>query len=109
MPDSKDKPTASTPLPLSPTGHPLPRRTSPANSITLRHHKLARDASLRAITGKAPAKETSDLSSPRRNSSGDSHETRQSDPKKWFDQSNENPTATFDNTLMEGSSHLNHT
>jgi hypothetical protein len=69
--------------------------------VTLRHHKLARDASLRTITGKSPTKESSGISSPRRNSTGDSHETRKSDPKKWFDQANENPTATFDNNLME--------
>ncbi|KAJ6441029.1 frequency clock protein-like protein [Purpureocillium lavendulum] len=44
---------------------------------------------------------THPTSSPRRNSSGDSHETGQSDPKKWFDQSNENPSATFDNNTMD--------
>ncbi|KAI9147715.1 Frequency clock protein [Paramyrothecium foliicola] len=101
MPDNKDNTTGSPPSPLSPTGHPLPRRAPPGESVTLRHHKLARDASLRAASGATPTKPESDLSSPRRNSSGDSNETKQSDPKKWFDQSNENPTATFDNTLME--------
>ena len=35
----------------------------------------------------------------RRNSSGESHATGQSDPKNWFDQSNENPTAIFGNAM----------
>jgi hypothetical protein len=45
---------------------------------------------------------TATTTSPRRNSSGDSHETGQSDPKTWFDHSNQNPTATFDNHIMDG-------
>ncbi|TFB07608.1 Frequency clock protein [Trichoderma ghanense] len=87
---------------LSSTGHPLPRRASPENSITLRHHQLARDASLRASRGSAPPKPNNqDSSSPRRASSGESHETGQSDANKWFNQSNENPTATFDSNAMD--------
>lgn len=84
-------------------GHPLPRRTSPANSVTLKHHRLARDASLRASAGSGPANHTNSNSnsSPRRNSSGESHDTGRSDPRKWFDQSNQNPTATFDNSVMD--------
>jgi hypothetical protein len=91
------------------TGHPLPRRSSPANSITLRHHKLARDASHRANPGASGRdRSTNTSSSPRRNSSGESYETGNSDPKKWFDQSNQNPTATFDHNVMDGmvTSHL---
>lgn len=38
-------------------------------------------------------------SSPRRNSSGDSHETTQSDPRTWFDQSNENPAAAYSQSM----------
>lgn len=83
--------------------HPLPRRASAADSVTLRHHRLARDASLRASPGSGPTIYSNVTSSPRRNSSGDSHETGQSDPKQWFDQSNQNPTATFDN-VMDGTS-----
>lgn len=80
-----------------------PRRASPANSLTLQNHGLARDASLRASPGSARSNNPSDVaSSPRRNSSGDSHETGQSDPKKWFDRSNQNPTATFDSNVMDG-------
>jgi hypothetical protein len=102
MPDNNDQTTTGEPpQPVSPTGHPLPRRVSPGNSITLRHHKLARDASLRALSEETPSKQNTELSSPRRNSSGDSHETAQSDPKQWYDRNNENATATFDNTLME--------
>jgi hypothetical protein len=86
----------------SKTGHPLPRRASPANSVTLRHHRLARDASLKASQGSGPAVKTTTTTSPRRNSSGDSNETGQSDPNTWFDQSNQNPTATFDSNVMEG-------
>ncbi|CAM1504036.1 Fc.00g016270.m01.CDS01 [Cosmosporella sp. VM-42] len=85
----------------SATGHPLPRRASPANSVTLRHHRVARAASLRASSGSTPANQTDPISSPRRNSSGESHDTGQSDPKKWFDRSNENPMATFDNGAMD--------
>lgn len=84
-----------------------PRRVSPANSVTLRHHRLARDASLRASPGSRqpnPSENGSAPESPRRNSSGDSHETGQSDPKKWFDRSNQNPTATFDTNAMDGQS-----
>lgn len=98
MPDNNETSQVKQP---SPTGHPLPRRTSPSNSVTLRHHRLARDASLRASPGSAAVNTDNAMSSPRRNSSGESHETGQSDPKKWFDQSNQNPTATFDNNTMD--------
>ncbi|KAM5351828.1 hypothetical protein ACJ41O_004551 [Fusarium nematophilum] len=101
MPPNQDTSQGTQPRPSSRTGHPLPRRTSPANSVTLRHHRLARDASLRASPGSAPPMATAATSSPRRNSSGDSHETGQSDPKNWFDLSNQNPTATFDNNIMD--------
>ncbi|WZH46242.1 frequency clock protein [Fusarium acuminatum] len=85
----------------SKTGHPLPRRASPANSVTLRHHRLARDASVKAAQGQGPAVQATATSITRRNSSGDSHQTGQSDPNTWFDQSNQNPTATFDSNVME--------
>ncbi|KAJ3483294.1 hypothetical protein NLG97_g7343 [Lecanicillium saksenae] len=78
-----------------------PRRASPANSLTLQNHGLARDASLRASPGSARSNPSDVVASPRRNSSGDSHETGQSDPKKWFDRSNQNPTATFDSNVMD--------
>ncbi|OAQ96003.1 hypothetical protein LLEC1_03853 [Akanthomyces lecanii] len=79
-----------------------PRRASPADSLTLQNHfGLTRDASLRASPGSARSKPSNVHSSPRRNSSGDSQETGQSDPKKWFDRSNQNPTATFDSNVMD--------
>lgn len=85
-----------------PVGHSLPRRTSPANSVTLRHHRVARDASRRASTGSVPpGNTTNSTSSARGGSSGASHDTGHSDPKTWFDQSNKNPTATFDSHAMD--------
>jgi hypothetical protein len=103
MPLNQDISQGTQPPPSSSkTGHPLPRRTSPANSVTLRHHRLARDASLKASQGPEPAvKTTTTTTSPRRDSTGDSNETGQSDPNTWFDQSNQNPTATFDSNVME--------
>ncbi|KAI0143650.1 frequency clock protein [Xylariaceae sp. FL1272] len=72
-----------------------PRRTSPENSITLRHHRLAHEASKRfspaVIPNAHPSKHN--VKSPRRNSSGESNKTGRSDPKKWFDQSNTNAVA----------------
>ncbi|KAF7541557.1 hypothetical protein G7Z17_g11926 [Cylindrodendrum hubeiense] len=52
------------------------------------------------MPGSALVKETTPIL-PRRISSSESHDTGPSDPKNWFDQSNENPTATFDNTAMD--------
>ncbi|KAM0561758.1 hypothetical protein ACHAPJ_002927 [Fusarium lateritium] len=102
MPLNKNISHGTQPPPASSkTGHPLPRRSSPENSVTLRHHRLARDASLKASQGAGQAVQVASTSSPRRNSSGDSHETGQSDPNTWFDQSNQNPTATFDSNVME--------
>ncbi|KAK3385007.1 frequency clock protein [Podospora didyma] len=86
--------------PPSPRGHPLPRRTSPEKSVTLFHHRLARDASKRESPGTAPSAMVP-VNSSRRNSSGESHATGHSDNKRWFDQSNRNPTATFDATSMD--------
>ncbi|KAK0725417.1 frequency clock protein [Lasiosphaeris hirsuta] len=84
-------------------GHPQPRRTSPENSVTLYHHRLARDTTRRASAG--PVDAPAIVASPsRRNSSGESqsHESAApSDPKKWFDRSNRNPMATFDASSMD--------
>nr|Q01115.1 RecName: Full=Frequency clock protein [Leptosphaeria australiensis]AAB96844.1 frequency clock protein [Leptosphaeria australiensis] len=77
--------------------HTYPRRVSPENSVTLRHHRLARDASLQANSSRSQAA----TSSPRRNSSDESHDTGQSDANKWFDQSNLNPTANYDSNAMD--------
>ncbi|KAG6032324.1 hypothetical protein E4U41_007247 [Claviceps citrina] len=95
------KSRGTAPPALSSTGQVLPRRSSPEKSVTLNHHRLTREASLRASSGSTPTHNSNITSSPRRNSSGDSHETGHSDPERWFDQSNENPTATFDHATMD--------
>ncbi|OLN96048.1 Frequency clock protein [Colletotrichum chlorophyti] len=99
MSDIQQKSQGTQP-PTSPKGHPLPRRSSPEASITLRHHRLAREASERATSTRAAAAASSgSSSSPRRQSSGESHNTGPSDPKKWFDQSNENPAALYSHAM----------
>ncbi|KAG6185060.1 hypothetical protein E4U47_001673 [Claviceps purpurea] len=99
---SYDQNTQDIALPaLNSTGQPLPRRSSPEKSVTLKHFRVTRDVSLKASSGSTPAKDSNTSSSPRRDSSGDSNETGQSDPKNWFDQSNENPKADFDNAAMD--------
>ncbi|KAH8903266.1 hypothetical protein BR93DRAFT_947329 [Coniochaeta sp. PMI_546] len=85
-------------------GHPLPRRASPEQSVTLYHHQLARDAlhrrasPLRAKGAPLEADAAASAALARRQSSGESNETRNTDPKTWFDKSNQNPTATYDNS-----------
>lgn len=76
-----------------------PRRTSPENSITLRHHRMAREASRRNASMAAAAPQISITKSPRRNSSKESQNTAISDPTRWFDQSNEHHNAVFDSTM----------
>ncbi|KAK7423170.1 hypothetical protein QQZ08_009166 [Neonectria magnoliae] len=53
------------------------------------------------MPGSILRKETTIPSISRRTSSNESHKTGQSDAKNWFDQSNENPTADFGNTIMD--------
>jgi len=84
-----------TPQPLD-RGHPMPRRASPDKSVTLQHHRLAREASNRALT----AHQQYHASLPRRNSSGESQETDRSS-KKWFDRSNRNAAGTYDASAMD--------
>lgn len=97
-PNAKSQGTQPPPA-VSSRGHPMPRRASPEQSITLRHHRLAHDASMRA-----GPRSNDNASSPRRNSSGESYDTGTSDPKRWFDRSNRNPPAAFDHTSMDGMS-----
>ncbi|KAK4224563.1 putative frequency clock protein [Podospora fimiseda] len=80
-------------------GHPMPRRASPETSVTLKHHRLTREASKRATALDAASQQHHKVSSPRRNSSGESQETDSS--KKWFDRSNANPTGTYDTGAMD--------
>ncbi|KAG5937623.1 hypothetical protein E4U59_004303 [Claviceps monticola] len=99
---SHDQNTQDLALPaLNSTGQPLPRRSPPEKSVTLKHFRVVRDVSLKASSGSTLAKDSNISSFPRRESSGDSNETGQSDPKHWFDQFNENPTADFDNAAMD--------
>lgn len=98
MADVKTKSQGTQPPPRSARGHPMPRRASPEQSVTLRHHRLARDASMRP----EPASNGDTGTSPRRNSSGESQITGQSDPKHWFDRANRNPPAAFDQGSMDG-------
>ncbi|KAI3334625.1 frequency clock protein [Ustulina deusta] len=77
-----------------------PRRTSPEKSVTLRHHRLARDASRQHPPPTVPNAHSSSVKAemrpPRRNSSEESQETRWSDPRQWFEQSNQNAKGTLD-------------
>ncbi|KAI1277366.1 frequency clock protein [Xylaria sp. FL0933] len=77
-----------------------PRRISPEKSITLRHHRLARDASRRHPPPTIPNAHSSALKT-RRNSSEESNETRYSDPKLWFEQSNQNTKSTLNTSHMD--------
>lgn len=93
-------------LPPTPTVTYInPRRTSPENSITLRHHRLARDPSKRhspaAISGLHASPTKAWAKAPRRNSSEESNETGPSDPRRWFDKSNKNASGTLDSNAMD--------
>ncbi|KAM7183296.1 putative frequency clock protein [Naviculisporaceae sp. PSN 640] len=96
MADSQDK-TVGLPQ-QSDRGHPMPRRASPETSITLANHRLGREPSRKPsnVDTTVPA-----VNAARRDSSGESHDTRHSDPKNWFDRSNRNPTATYDAGCMD--------
>lgn len=95
----------------------MPRRTSPEASVTLHHHRLARDASKarreasqypiaqKPIIGETQivdAEEVSQGESSRRASSGESQNTGKSDPQQWYDRSNKNPAAEFGANAMDG-------
>ncbi|KAI1504110.1 frequency clock protein [Biscogniauxia marginata] len=99
MPDPKNTPAGSEPPPNITFKNP--RRTSPENSVTLRHHRLAREASKRHSPPAVPTTKTTQFQLPRRNSSDESNETGTSDPKKWFDLSNQNATGQLDTTAMD--------
>ncbi|KAK3985904.1 putative frequency clock protein [Cladorrhinum sp. PSN332] len=83
-------------------GHHMPRRASPETSVTLKHHRLAREASQRASGPLASAahQQQHNVSSFRRTSSGESQETDLSS-KKWFDRLNANPAGTYDTGAMD--------
>ncbi|KAI0486707.1 frequency clock protein [Xylaria cf. heliscus] len=95
---------AGTNLPPSVT-YTNPRRTTPENSITLRHHRLARDASRRHHPPSIPNAHSSaakgQMKPPRRNSSDESNETGCSDPRQWFDKSNQHSGGTLLSNAMD--------
>ncbi|KAJ9148508.1 Frequency [Pleurostoma richardsiae] len=101
MGDAQSRPHSTQPPPteMEDLGHCLPRRASPENSVTLHHHRLSRDASVRASPGSRAA--AAEGSPPRRQSSGESHQTGQSDARKWFDRSNRNAAVNYDSTSMD--------
>ncbi|KAH9904463.1 frequency clock protein [Xylariomycetidae sp. FL2044] len=100
MPDPKNTAASSERPQPPPVTYVNPRRTSPQNSITLKHHRLGREASKRHFPH-IPNVKAREISSPRRNSSGESNETGFSDPKKWFDHSNHNALGNLDTTAMD--------
>ncbi|KAK7937674.1 frequency clock protein [Apiospora aurea] len=98
MADPKNISAGSQPPPSLQVTYKNPKRTSPENSITLRHHRMAREASKRP----SPPGNDADApphKSPRRHSSNESHQTGTSDPTRWFDQSNKHPAAAFDSSM----------
>ncbi|KAI1082407.1 frequency clock protein [Whalleya microplaca] len=100
MQDPKNTPAGSEPPPNITYNNP--RRTSPENSITLRHHRLARDASKYTMPAPGPVvSQGGTVQPPRRNSSGESNETGLSDGKRWFDLSNKNAMGDLDTSAMD--------
>lgn len=103
MADPKNTQTGTNlPFPITYTN---PRRTSPENSITLRHHRLARDASKRHPPPSIPNAQSSvaesQMKPPRRNSSDESNETGCSDARQWFDKSNQHTGGTLLSSAMD--------
>ena len=80
-------------------GHPMPRRPTEDSSITLRNHKQS--GAFNNAGGIESPTVAKPIDPPRRNSSGDSHKTTQSDAKKWFDLSNLNSNARYDAVSMD--------
>ena len=82
-----------------------PRRIAPEKSITLRHHRLARDASRRhpppTIPNAHSRSAQPQMSMKRRKSSDKSNETRWSDPRLWFEESNQNARSTLQTSNMD--------
>jgi hypothetical protein len=92
MADTSIRFPGTQPPPEKERGHSYPRRTTPEQSITLMHHRIARDASLQ----EPPAPPQLNPKQSRRDSSGDTQATGISDPKKWFDRANHNAGVSFD-------------
>ncbi|KAK7757342.1 hypothetical protein SLS62_000354 [Diatrype stigma] len=95
MPDPTNMPLGSEPPP--PSGavtYRNPRRASPESSITLRNHRLAREATERHLSIHA-------TTLPRLESSGESNDSGVSDGRKWFDRTNQNFKGHLDTSGMD--------
>ncbi|KAI0018885.1 frequency clock protein [Xylariomycetidae sp. FL0641] len=100
MADPKNVSAGSEPPPTPGLTSRNPRRTSPENSITLRHHRLGRELNRRYTPANIPNAQGK-MKHSRRQSSGESHGTGVSDPKKWFDSSNRNDATDLDTSAMD--------
>lgn len=102
MADPKKSPAGTEPAPASSSAvtYRNPRRTSPENSITLQHHRLAREALKRHAPANIPAASHA-TNLPRRKSSGESNDTGLSDGRKWFDRTNQNFKGSLDTSGMD--------
>ncbi|KAL1884114.1 hypothetical protein VTK73DRAFT_6783 [Phialemonium thermophilum] len=100
MAGTNHDPGSSPFTPMHNRGHPLPRRTAPENSVTLRNHRLARDASMKAAAA-GDSGLGDPIGPPEQLSSEESNETNRSDTQAWFDRSNRNPTAAFEPVGMD--------
>ncbi|KAI1344520.1 frequency clock protein [Xylariaceae sp. FL0016] len=98
MQDHRSTAAGSEPPPVT---YKNPRRTSPENSITLRHHRQARQVSQRDSPAALPSSKTAAINSPRRNSTDESNDTGVSDPAKWFDRSNQNAMGNVNSFAMD--------
>jgi hypothetical protein len=85
-----------------PPSHPQPRRASPESSITLRHHRLAREASLCPNVSQPSPWAEDAVAPPRQTTSGESNDTCDISPANWFD--NENRNTRYDPQAMDGAS-----
>ncbi|KAK5625293.1 hypothetical protein RRF57_001009 [Xylaria bambusicola] len=105
MADPKNTKEGVNALPNPAITYTNPRRIAPEKSITLQHHRLARDASRRQPPPSIPNAHSSaaepQMSTARRNSTNESHETRWSDPRAWFEESNQNPKSTLETSEMD--------
>ncbi|KAK1753091.1 putative frequency clock protein [Echria macrotheca] len=100
MDNTRQRAHGAQPPPGDDRGHPQPRRTTPETSVTLRHHRISRDATRKhspAVDATAGV-----ISATRRDSSDESHDTAASDPRGWFNRSNRNPKVTpFETQAMD--------
>ncbi|KAI1822212.1 frequency clock protein [Xylaria intraflava] len=111
MADSKSTQASIDPPPVPNVASANPRRTSPANSTTMRHPRLARDGSRQHVLSNvqdANVHSSSSKDQPkalRRDSSREINETGcsepSSDPRQWFERSNQNLKDTLNTSAMD--------